>query len=387
MIESRSGGACSAKATEIAVLLWAAAAATSFFTLAPTLVGALMDQLHLSVRELGLIASCELGGSALGSAVALLYGRRFSARLALTISLAVTGVFNFATAAAHDFHTIALCRVAAGLGAGLAFSTVNAAAARARRPGHLFAAISVVQMMFGVAGFLGVPLLIGTLGLPAVFVFLGVSCLGCSVASAFAVSPARVHDSPLRSTLCLTPRGALLLISLFATYLTSTAVWTYLERIGVAARLESGIISVGLSVGMISGVLGSLGATLLLIRARNTDPFVMGGAAVMAISTGLLIKASAPVAYLVALFGFNGALALVTPLYQTSLAAESGGDGRILVALLALDLGLILGPMFGAGLVVGPGYQDLIRVASALFMAAALLAFGSSRLNPQGVRS
>ncbi|HEY6927437.1 MAG TPA: hypothetical protein VI653_28440, partial [Steroidobacteraceae bacterium] len=170
-------------------------------------------------------------------------------------------------------------------------------------------------------------------------------------------------------------------------YLTSTALWTYLERIGVAARLESGIISVGLSVGMISGVLGSVGATVLLIRARNTDAFVMGGAAVMAVSTGLLIRASAPVAYLIALFGFNGALALVTPLYQTSLAAESGGDGRILVALLALDLGLILGPMFGAGLVGGPGYQDLIHVGSALFVAAALLAFGSSRLNPQGIRS
>jgi predicted MFS family arabinose efflux permease len=141
------------------------------------------------------------------------------------------------------------------------------------------------------------------------------------------------------------------------------------------------IISIGLSVGMISGVLGSCGATLLLIRARNTDRFVMGGAAIMALSTGLLIKAAAPTAYLVALFGFNGALALVTPLYLTKLAAESGGDSRVLVAMLAMYLGLILGPLLGAGLVAGLGYEDLIHVAAGLFVAAALLAFGASRLS------
>jgi predicted MFS family arabinose efflux permease len=138
---------------------------------------------------------------------------------------------------------------------------------------------------------------------------------------------------------------------------------------------------------MISGILGSLGATALLIRGRNTDRFVMAGTALMALSTGLLLEASAPPLYLAALFGFNGALALATPLYQTSLAAESGGDGRILVAMLAMYLGLILGPMLGASLVVGLGYRDLIHIAAALFVAAALLALGSSRLSPQGVRS
>jgi predicted MFS family arabinose efflux permease len=387
MNRSKAVGACSEGATEVAVLLWAVAAGTSFFTLAPALIGALIDHLHLSVREVGLISSGELAGSAVGSAVVLVYGRLFSARATLATSLALLGIFNIATASAHDFTTIALCRVAAGLGGGLAFSVVNAAAARARKPGHLFAAISVAQMVFGIAGFLVLPRLIDASGLAIVFILLGAFALGCSIASVFSITHAPVHRSPLRSSLSLTPRGALLVVSLFATYLTSTAVWTYLERIAVAARLAREVISTGLSVGMISGILGSLGAMVLLIRARNTDQFVMGGAAIMALSTGLLIKASAPAAYLTALFGFNGALSLVTPLYMTKLAAESGAEGRILVAMLAMYLGLILGPMLGAGLVVGLGYQDLIQIAAALFLAAALLALGASRLSPQGVRS
>jgi len=377
--------------------LCAAAVATSFFTLAPALVGALIDELGLSVREVGLISSGELAGSALGSALVLLYGRQFPARVILTTALVLTGLSNLVTAhfttahlttaGADGFVAIALCRVAAGLGGGIAFSVVNVAAARFRKPGHMFAAISLVQMVFGIAGFMAVPAIIRASGLTGVFTLLTVGSLGCALASGLSSMCAPVHSAPLRSSLSLTPRGALLVLSLFATFLTSTAMWTYLERIAVAAQLSSEVTRIGLSIGMISGALGSLGATVLLIRARNTDPFVIGGAALMAISTGLLIKASAPAAYWAALFGFNVALSLVTPLYQTELAAESGGEGPILVAMLAMYLGLILGPVLGAALVTGLGYQSFIQISAALFLTAGVLASSSALLRPQVVRS
>jgi len=381
MNHSRSVGTRGMEAAEIAILLWAAVVGTSFFTLAPVLVGALIDHMQLTVREVGLITSGELAGSALGSTLVLLYGRRLPARATLTFCLVLAGVANLATATSHHFSTITLFRVVAGVGGGISFAIVNAAAARARKPGHLFAAISIVQTMFGIVGFIGMPALISAIGLPAVFVVLGVSSLGCAIASAGRVTRAPIHGSTLRSSLSVTPRGALLLVSLFATYLTSTAVWIHLERIGIAARLASEIITMGLSIGMIAGALGTCGATMLLIRAHDTDRFVMGGAAIMALSTGLLLEAAAPAAYLVALSGFNGALALVTPLYLTKLAAEDSGNSRVLLAMLAIYLGLILGPLLGAGLVAGYGCEDLIHVTTGLFLAAALLAFGASRLS------
>jgi len=381
MNHSRSVGTRGMEAAEIAILLWAAVVGTSFFTLAPVLVGALIDHMQLTVREVGLITSGELAGSALGSTLVLLYGRRFPARATLTFCLVLAGVANLATATSHHFSTITLFRVVAGVGGGISFAIVNAAAARARKPGHLFAAISIVQTMFGIVGFIGMPALISAIGLPAVFVVLGVSSLGCAIASAGRVTRAPIHGSTLRSSLSVTPRGALLLVSLFATYLTSTAVWIHLERIGIAARLASEVITMGLSIGMIAGALGTCGATMLLIRAHDTDRFVMGGAAIMALSTGLLLEAAAPAAYLVALSGFNGALALVTPLYLTKLAAEDSGNSRVLLAMLAIYLGLILGPLLGAGLVAGYGCEDLIHVTTGLFLAAALLAFGASRLS------
>src|SRR6185503_7350870 len=149
MNQPKSAATCGMEATEIAILLWAAAVGTSFFTLAPALVGAFMDHVLLSVREGGLISSGELAGSALGSALVLIHGRRFPARTTLTWSLVLAGLANIATATTGDFWNIAICRVVAGLGGGVAFSIVNAAAARARKPGRLFAAISIVQTVFG----------------------------------------------------------------------------------------------------------------------------------------------------------------------------------------------------------------------------------------------
>src|SRR4051812_20089815 len=103
-------------AGEIAILLWAAVVGTSFFTLAPVLVGALIDRMQLTVPEVGLIPSGEVAGSALGSPVGFLFGRRFPARATLTFCLVLAGVANLATATSHLFSTIALFRVVAGVG-------------------------------------------------------------------------------------------------------------------------------------------------------------------------------------------------------------------------------------------------------------------------------
>ena len=378
-------GACGANSAEVAVLLWAGVAGTSFFTLAPSLIGALIDGLHLSVREVGWIASCQLAGSALGNFLTLLLGRRFSVRHTLTASLVIVGFADLATVAAHDVTALLVCRLAGGVAGGVAFSVVNAAAARLPRAGVMFASIAIAQMLFGALGFIGMPPLKAAFGLGGIFATLGGCALACAVASAVCIAPAPVHGSRLRASLSLTPHGRVLLVALFATYLTSTAVWTHLERIGVAAHLTDGVISAGLAIGMLAGILGAVGATWLLLRAGDPYHFLIGGATVMAVSTGLLIKASAPAAYLIALCGFNSAQAFITPLYLARLAAENSGDARILVAMLAMYLGLIGGPMLGAGLVVGLGYQELVLVAAALFASAAILTFSARRSSPQVV--
>ena len=385
---NRSGGWWSTGATDVAEIiafLLAGVAGTSFFTLAPMLIGALVDGMHLSLREVGWVASCQLGGSALGNLCMLLLGRSISLRYTLVTSLVVVGLANGATVFAHELATLLVCSLTAGLAGGIAFSVVNAAVARLPVAGVMFAAISVAQMLFGAIGFLAIPALVAAFGLGAMFAALGACAFICAVVAYALIGDAPVHGSRWHASLSISPRGTVLLVALFATYLTSTAVWTHLERIGVAARLTGGVIDIGLSVGMLAGIVGAIGATSLLLRTRCSDHFLVGGAILMAGSTGLLIKASAPAAYLIALFGFNAAQSFVTPLYLSRLAAESEGDARILLALLAMYLGLIGGPMLGTSLVVALGYQALILVAAALFAASSILAFGARRSSPQMV--
>jgi predicted MFS family arabinose efflux permease len=341
--------------------------------------------MHLSVRAVGWVASCQLAGSALGNLCTLMLGRKLSVRHTLTASLAAAGVANLATLLARDFSMLLVCCLAGGLAGGMAYSVVNAAAARLPRPGVMFAAISIAQMLFGAIGFITLPPLIAAFGPGAIFAILGSYALACAVAAVRLIGPATVHDSGWRASLSLTARGVALLVALFATFLTSTAIWTHLERIGVAARLDTGVISLGLSIGMLAGILGAVAATILLLRDRHPDHFLVGGATLLALSTALLIKAASPAAYLVALCGFNATQSLIVPLYLARLAGESGGDARILVALLAMYLGLIGGPLLGASLVIGLDYQVLILVAAASFAATSFLTFGARRPSMQWV--
>lgn len=374
-----------ANTREVTVLLLAGVAATSFFTLAPALLGSLIDRMQLSVRAVGWVATCQLTGSAVGNLCMLVLGRKLSVRPTLTASLAAAGLANLATVLARDLTMLSVCCLASGLAGGMAYSVVNAAAARLPRPGVMFAAISIAQMLFGAIGFIVLPPLIAGFGPGAIFATLGGCALACAVAADRLTGSATVHDSGWRASLSLTARGAVLLVALFATFLTSTAIWTHLERIGVAARLDAGVISIGLSLGMLAGILGAVGATVLLLRGWRPDHFLVGGATLLALSTALLTKAASPAAYLVALCGFNATQALIIPLYLARLASETGGDARILVALLAMYLGLIGGPLFGASLVIALDYQALILVAAASFAVASVLTLGARRSSMQWV--
>jgi predicted MFS family arabinose efflux permease len=371
---------------EIALLLWAGTVATSFFTLAPALVGALMDQLHLSVADVGFISSTQLAGSALGNLLVLVYGRRLPVRTVLVVAGAVLAAFDWLTASSHNVLTIALCRLAAGLAGGASFAVVNALAARLPRPGVMFAALSITQMLSGVAGFIALPALLGAYGLAGAFGTLsGCSCLS-ALAAAFVARNGPVHVHELRRSLSVTPRSALLLLALFATYLGSTALWTYLERIGVAAGLGAQVISAGLSISMAAGVLGALGAGCLLLGLRSPDRALLASSVAIALSSGVLVLGSIPAAYCAALLGFNAAWSLVTPLYLARLACEECGDGRVLVAMLVISVGLIGGPTLGAGLVTAGGYAVLITACTALLAVAALLVLLATRMSPRWIR-
>ena len=360
-------------AVQVVTLLWASIVATAFFTLAPVLIGALMDQLQLSVREVGFLSTAQLTGAALGNLVVLRLGRRFQLRPALGVALLAVALCEFASALAHALPALVLWRFNAGAAAGFAFAAANAAAARLPRAGVMYAGMSIAQMVFGAAGFWALPSLLSTGGLPAAFLMLGISAAGCGLAALILAPCVRIDRVTGPSSTRIGSSSRPLIGSLFAVYLATSAVWTYLDRVGIAAGLQKEIVSHALALGMVAGMAGALLSSWLLFRARGTETALIASVALVGVSTALLAKASSLPCFWLALFGFNGALALLTPLYLARLAADAQGDRQVVAALLAMYLGLIAGPTVGGDIIARLGYLQLIMCGSGLLALAAAL--------------
>jgi hypothetical protein len=260
---------------------------------------------------------------------------------------------------------------------------VNAAASRLPRAGVIFSAMAIAQMLFGAVGFLALPWVLDTFGLRGVFLALGCSSVACAVVARGLARGPVILGRNAWALLTPTRRNSLLLASLFVTYLGSTAIWTYLDRIGAAAGLAREAVSVSLALSMAGGITGAIAAALLVRRSQRIEYPLVFGAVALTVSTVVLINASSIGAYSAALFGFNGALMLSTPLFLASLADQEFGDGHVVVAMLVMYLGLIGGPLLGADLAADMGYRRLVIVAALMFSATAALVAGAS---PFGAR-
>jgi len=366
-----------ARASEVAVLLWYAVIGGSYSMLAPAIVSGLMDGLSLSVRQAGLVSTAWLGGCALGNCWVLFGGGHRRLRPVLTASVAIVALCDLASAGAGRLPTLLLARVASGIGAGVTLAVVSAAAARMRRAGAMYAAIPIAQQLFGFVGFLIMPGLLASFGIAGAFVALS----ACSVLGLCLVplAPAgHVNTSDESLSLRVPGRSLLLLGALFATYLAFTAVWTYVERLGISAGIPRLAVSRALAFGMIAGTSGSLGATALLMRSNEANRALLAGALALVFCTTLLALASGAPSFTAAIVGFNFAIALITPLYMVRLASGQGGGERVVLALLGMYLGFIGGPVVGGNVVAFGGYGSLNWAAvSLLIMAAIALAIAS----------
>jgi predicted MFS family arabinose efflux permease len=371
MSENPMASGRSARGSEIAVLLWYAVIGGSYTMLAPAIVGGLMDGLNLSVRQAGLVSTAWLTGCALGNCWVLFAGGRRRLRTVLGVSVAIVALCDLASAGAASLHTLLLARVASGIGAGVTLAVVSAAAAQMRRAGPMYAAIPIAQQLFGFVGFLAMPPLLARFGIAGAFIALS----GCSVVGLCLtrLAPAgEVNTGGESLSLRVSRRSLLLLGALFATYLAFTAVWTYVERLGISAGIPRPAVARALAFGMIAGTTGSLGATGLLMRSNEANRALLAGALAIVFCTALLALASAASAFTVAIVGFNFAIALVTPLYMVRLASGEGGGERVVLALLGMYLGFICGPVVGGNVVAFGGYGSLIWTAVSLLIIAVI---------------
>jgi predicted MFS family arabinose efflux permease len=372
----------SVRGSEVGVLLWYAIIGGSYSMLAPAIVGGLMDGLSLSARQAGLVSTAWLAGCALGSCWVLFAGGRRRLRAVLLASVAIVALCDLASAAAGRLPTLLLARAGSGIGAGVTLAAVSAAAAQMKRAGVMYAAIPIAQQLFGFVGLLTIPPLLARTGIAGAFVALS----GCSVVGLClmrGVPDWELNTGAEALSLKLSGRSLLILGALFATYLAFTAEWTYVERVGISAGIAHAAVSRALAFGMVGGITGSLGATALLLRSNEANRALLVGAVALVLCTVLLALASVASAFTAAIIAFNGSIALITPLYMARLASGEGGGSRVVLALLAMYLGFISGPVVGGNVVAFGGYGSLgwtaVSLLTLAFVALAIASVGRIR--------
>jgi hypothetical protein len=159
--------------------------------------------------------------------------------------------------------------------------------------------------------------------------------------------------------------GAVVLFSL-----NLGALWTYVERIGVAVGLSSGQTANVLSLALALSVGGALGASVLGGRLGQKFPFVCAAGAQL-IGLALMTQDAGQNTFIAGAVLYSLAWAFAVP-YLYLLAASQDASGRLLVlAPVAQAVGAALGPTLAASLLSGgPSYLAVNGLAASALIGA-----------------
>lgn len=348
-------------------------------TLMPSLLGALADNAGASPEQIGLIASLELGGTALGGACVLVGGHRFSVRQFLGCGLLLMLAGASASALAEGLIMTGAAWACLGFGGGLVAGATMRSAASLAYPDRMYALIVIGQMSTGFFAFLILPQLLGQLGLQGAFASLGAICL--LLAPLIRLVPAAEGGGGATSPFALLGRPAVLISSsILLHYTANSMLWSYVDRIAVSYDVPKSTIDWALAGSMISGLVGALTISIWIRRFSLPSAIFLGICLIMVAAALLLGGFSST--FVIGVMMFNLANMFVFPAYLGYLASLSAGEDAVTLGNLGSFVGLMCGPALGSMLIIGDGYGVMVWGGIALFAIALMMAILGIRSAP-----
>ncbi|MDR3513865.1 MAG: MFS transporter [Caulobacteraceae bacterium] len=352
--------------------------AAASFALLPLVLGALGPALGLSDAALGLIASTELGGLALGTVLGALALRRASRKQVTLWTLAALVAANLLSMAVSAASMLFVARGLAGVAAGGALAACYGGLSRTARAERNFAIFTLAQLLFGAAGLELLPTLFSRFDWRAAY---GLLTLVGLIGAAAAMAEPRERPAGeggaeagarRRLTQILLDRSALLALGGVGAYFAAVgAVWTYAERIGVSGGLDAKAVASILAASQVVAIGGALTASVAAGRAPVRLGLLLGSLATAAGMAALIFHPGL-VAYALAVCVITFAWNYVTA-PQFAAAARVDADGTVAALLSTVTgLGVAGGPALAAGL-VGRGFGPMLAVAALLSLGSLAL--------------
>lgn len=353
-------------AREIVTPLSAYAMANVVFTLAPVLVGVLMDRQSLTASQAGLVAALDMLATVVPGFLLGKYLAGHTKRTLLVAGSLAILAGNLLSAVFSGFTELAVIRTISGLGAGLLFACANAMLATTSDPVRAYALATIGATLSGSALLFGLPLLIGRFGGAGYYLVIAALAAGFAYVGMHEPRGTVVSgSSSAGGGAWSVGRLRLLLLAVGVVLLTIPleAYWSFAERIGLRAGASPELLGTVFAASYVCGIFTSGLASWLSTRwglmRMLTIGFALQALAIVAASTSqqesvvlgamilqtLALCFSAPY-----LFGLGGE------------ADESGRFANVVVGLFYLTLAI--GTYLGGVLIESVGVDAIARLTA-----------------------
>ncbi|HVP85962.1 MAG TPA: MFS transporter [Rhizomicrobium sp.] len=358
------------------LLSFLATAGLFYVNIMPALIAGLVDGLHYTQRQAGLVGSANVYGAAFGALIAVFFVRRVPWRPAALVVLISLIAADCASMFVRAPDAMIVMRFVHGSIGGLLVGIGFAVIARTRMPDRVFGMLLVVQFGLGGVGVMTLPRLVPVFGVKALFFALILFSVVTLLMLPF------LADYPVRELDTAKDRGpdriawmplGVALLSVFLFQAGNMALAAYMIELGRAYGLQTGFISTTLGIAAWIGAIGSLLVVAFGTRFGRLKPLaialvltVLGNAAFhfggsVAIFAGANIGTAITWAFVIPYL-----LGMCAAFDATGQTAAMGG--------FVSKMGLATGPLIGAGLLGSTDYPLLINVSVAALAASAVAA-------------
>ena len=343
----------------------------------PLLMHDLSETRHFGAFAGGMILTVEMATMALTSVFSarLLVG--WSLRMLALVGLALAVVGSLIAYLTQDYSLLLGGRALAGCGAGLGLMMMNAAAATFPDPDRVFARLSVISILFGMAIVAAMPLL-GEGGdgrsAPFAMILLALALTGplvsflpssLRVKAPEAGSDGNADGAAFRGK---TIRSIMLLSFItFAIGCASGVMWVFYAMIGQQAGLSLAGIDGAISMAIFAALFAAGAAALIGSRFGRALP-VGAGLLILVASVMVLSHEPGALAFRLATMGNVGAIYFLIPyLFGAAASLDASGRGAVYVGSAFYLTGAV-GPVVGGylAMTVGMGAMGMTTLVVAI---------------------
>lgn len=337
----------------------------------PIMTSAWVAGLGFTEVQVGRLASVDIGGSAVGALFTVLIIAKVDRKLiaiAATIASVASNAFCLWTT---DYEHTLILRSIAGIAGGVYLAVAVATLSANSKPERVFTLMlfmfvftQAIQLAlftrFSIFEIYWALIALYVVGLPFMF-WLPSRPETAAIVVEADVEDANHHQQHISAKLPLYIPIACLL-AILATYINTSAYWTYISLAGEDAGVDPSLVSNGLVWGSLVGIISCVIAAVMSNRFGLSRPLIFF-LALMMMSVGLLTFGVTDLTIMISLLTFNS-LWILTDIYQMSAISRLDHSGRFpSLLIVSQGVGQAIGPNLGAWfLELGWGYQAIFTM-------------------------